>query len=73
MKKDRTTTTLMNILFDELELLVDGKSTPQQADAKAKIANTIISVKRVEIDMACFVADSRQQTSGSLPAVKLAP
>jgi hypothetical protein len=70
--KERTTSALMDILFDELDLLVAGKSTPQQAASKAKIANTILSVKRIEVDIARFVADSRMTGSATLESVKLA-
>lgn len=51
-KIDRTTDGLTNILFDELENLINGESTPQMARAKAHVAKTILSVKRLEIDIA---------------------
>lgn len=62
-KKERTTADLINVLFDELDALCKGTSTPQQAGAKAKIANSIISVKRLEADIARFVADARANGS----------
>ena len=51
-KVERTTDGLTNILFDEMENLINGESTPQMARAKAHVAKTILSVKRLEIDVA---------------------
>ena len=50
---------LVNLLFDELEDLNSGRSTPQQARAKASMANSIIAVSRLEMDYARFVASER--------------
>lgn len=57
--KTRDSRSLANMMFDELDALRDGKSTPQQARAKAAVANTIISVSRLEMDYARFVAEGR--------------
>ena len=62
---DRTSRGLANMMFDELESLKKGESTPQQARAKASIANTIISVSRLEMDYARFVSSER--SGGDLP------
>lgn len=56
---DRTSRGLANMMFEELEALKNGDSTPQQARAKAAVANTIISVSRLEMDYARFVASER--------------
>ena len=61
---ERTSRGLANMMFDELISLKEGNSTPQQARAKAAIANTIISVSRLEMDYARFVASER---SGEIP------
>ena len=63
-KVERTSTGLASLLFDELDALVAGKSTPQQARAKSSIATTIISIKRLEMDMARFVASERLEIGG---------
>ena len=55
----RTSKGLASAMFEELELLREGKSTPQQARAKASIANTICTVSRLEMDYARFVAAAR--------------
>lgn len=68
----RTSKGLIDAMFDELDDLKAGKSTPQNARAKASIANTICSVTRLEMDHARFVADSRKgETQKSLEAPTL--
>ena len=61
MKKEiqRDSKGLVKIMFDELEKLDNGESTPQQARSKSAVANTIIAIKRLEMDFARFVTDSR--------------
>ncbi len=56
---EKSTKGLQNVLFEELDLLRDGKSTPQNAKAKSTLVNTIVSTKKLEIDMARFVSDAR--------------
>ena len=58
-KITRTSSGLASAMFDELDALRSGKSTPQQARAKASIANSIIAVSSLEMDYARFVADER--------------
>lgn len=76
MNIERTSTGLASAMFDELDALTNGKSTPQQARAKAAIANTVVSISRLEMDYARFVSDSRSGVGGSclpsLPMGKLA-
>ena len=50
--RKRTSEYLKDILFDELEALVSGESTPADARAKANVANTICSIARLEMDFA---------------------
>ncbi len=64
---DRTSRGLANMMFEELDNLKTGSSTPQQARAKAAIANTILSVSRLEMDYARFVADGRSEDGNQLP------
>jgi hypothetical protein len=56
---ERTSKALIDALFDELDALKGGKSTPQQARAVSSIANTVCSVTRLEMDYARFVSDAR--------------
>ena len=69
---DRTSKGLSQVLFEELELLRDGKSTPQQARAKASLASTICNITRLEMDFARFVANTRTKSIGALDALPLA-
>lgn len=70
MKIERTSRGLAGMMFDELDALKEGQSTPQQARAKAAIANTICSISRLEMDYARFVASERADDS-SLPALPM--
>ncbi len=71
MNIERTSKGLSNTLFDELEKLKKGESTPQQSRSVAALANTICSVSRLEMDYARFVSmersDSASSGLGSLP------
>ncbi|RLA18265.1 MAG: hypothetical protein DRQ62_13915 [Gammaproteobacteria bacterium] len=58
-KIEKTSRGLATAMFEELELLRSGESTPQQARSKASIANTICTISRLEMDFARFVTDSR--------------
>lgn len=46
----RDTSTLRDILFDELEALRDGTSEPKRAAAVAKLSAQIIGTAKVELD-----------------------
>lgn len=58
---EKTSRGLASAMFEELELLRSGKSTPQQARAKASIANTVCAISRLEMDFARFVASTRAE------------
>ena len=62
---------LAQAMFEELDLLRGGKSTPQQARAKASIANTICTISRLEMDFARFVSSARAEAEGE--AMKALP
>jgi hypothetical protein len=75
-KHVRTSKGLVEALFDELDALKEGKSTPQNARAKASLANTICQVTRLEMEYARFVTDARaakDQVAGApaLPALEM--
>ena len=57
----RTSAGLSSAMFDELDALKSGDSTPQQARAKASIVNTIVSLSRLEMDYARFVTADRSE------------
>ena len=62
---ERTSRGIATAMFEELDLLREGKSTPQQARAKASIANTICSISRLEMDYARFVSGARSEDESS--------
>jgi len=58
-------------MFEELDLLRKGESTPQQARAKASIANTICTISRLEMDFARFVTSSRTDAKDDMKALPM--
>lgn len=73
-KIDRTSAGLAAAMFEELEALREGASTPQQARAKASVANTICQISRLEMEYARFVADERRKDEAlvALPMGRIA-
>ena len=51
---ERTSAGLCEALFEEFDLLRNGKSDPHRASAVAKLAVQIINTKKLEIDAAAF-------------------
>ena len=57
MKKiDRNTTGMKQALFEELDSLREGDSTPQKARAVSALIGGVIATTRIEMDYARFVA-----------------
>jgi len=71
MMVERTSAGLAGAMFEELEALRSGSSTPQQARAKASIANTICAISRLEMDYARFVAAERADSNDSLRSLPM--
>ncbi len=70
---DRTSKGLAAAMFEELDNLRTGKSTPQAARAKSAIANTICQVSRLEMEYARFVDSSREEKNiGGLQSLPMA-
>lgn len=55
-RKQHTTETLRNTLFEEMESLIDGETTEGRAHAVARLANAIIASSRLELDHAAPTA-----------------
>ena len=68
---DRTSRGLAQAMFEELELLRSGESTPQQARAKSSIANTICTISRLEMDFARFVTSARADDNETMKALPM--
>ena len=60
-KVNRTSDNLKELMWDELEALTAGTSTPQNARAKASLAGQICGITRLEIDFSRFVAEKRTE------------
>lgn len=69
--KKRSTRTLSTVLYDELDNLIEGKSTPQNANAKVKLVNSIVSVKRLEMDAARFISSSRRNVKEDIEEIEV--
>ena len=53
----RTTNTLRDTLFSQLDKLVAGEITAQQAKATTGLASQIINVSKLELEAARFIND----------------
>ncbi len=71
MKKiTRNTTGLKEALFEELDSLRKGDSTPQKARAVSSLIGGVIATTRIEMDYARFVAS--ESTNGKPKALSMA-
>lgn len=73
-KTERTTDGLRLALFEELDNLRIGKTTPQKASAMARLASTIVMASKLDIEYQRFVAacdDGPSTGSPRVPSLKL--
>jgi hypothetical protein len=54
----RTSLGIREMLFEELDALRNGKSSPQRANALAKISSQILSTVKTELEYASFLRSS---------------
>lgn len=66
----RTSDALKDMMWDELEALTKGDSTPQNARAKASLAGQICGITRLEMDFSRFVSEART-SSGQLGTIPM--
>lgn len=59
IKVVRSSKGLQDTLFDEIDRLRNGQTTPQSARTVASLATGIIQTARLEMDYARFVSDER--------------
>lgn len=64
-KVKRTTTGLREVLFDQIDGLISGKITPQQAKAVSGLASQLVSVTRLEMEASRFISDARMMDGNS--------
>lgn len=55
----RTSKGLQDTLFDEIDSLRDGTTTPQSARTVASLASGIVQTAKLEMDHGRFIADQR--------------
>lgn len=70
-KTERTSLGLRDTLFDELDALRDGSSTPQRAGAIAKLAVQIVNTVNLELDFQKYVANSPKSIPGGVSTTPL--
>jgi hypothetical protein len=70
---NRTSDNLKDMMWDELDALTSGDSTPQNARAKASLAGQICGITRLEMDFSRFVSDARANggSLGQIPMGKI--
>lgn len=61
----RSSLGLRNCLFDELDGLVEGTTSPAKANAVARVAAQIVSSARLDLDFAHKASKSKAQITGS--------
>jgi hypothetical protein len=61
MTSQRTTQTLRDMMFDQLDGLIEGKITCQQAKAASGLASQIISLSKLELEAARFISGSTEE------------
>jgi len=72
MKTERNSKGLKNVLFSQIDDLVSGKITPQQAKAVASLSSQVVSVAKLEMEAARFISDQRvENKTKQLKAVEL--
>ena len=59
IKVVRSSKGLQDTLFDEIDRLRNGKTTPQSARTVASLAGGIIQTARLEMDHARFISEAR--------------
>ena len=71
--KKRTSDALKDLMWDQMESLLAGKTTPQHARAASSLAGQICGITRLEMDFSRFVSDARAEGGmlGQIPMGKL--
>ena len=68
-EKKRTSDALKNLMWDQMESLIAGETTPQHARAASSLAGQICGISRLEMDFSRFVSDARTSNGllGQIP------
>jgi hypothetical protein len=70
-KTKRTTNGLREVLFEQIDGLVNGSITPQQAKAVSGLASQVVSVTRLEMEAARFISDERMDDNNTKKLVEV--
>lgn len=70
-KVERSSSGLRNALFDELDAIRNGSSTPSRAKAVATLAAQIVDVVKLEIEVAKHAADQKTSVEETMPKIPL--
>jgi len=62
---ERTSKGLRDVLFDELDALRHGKSSPTQSNAVAKLAGSVVETVKMEIEAQKFISSMSKVSSES--------
>ena len=65
----RTSDALKDLMWDQMEALLAGETTPQHARAMSSLAGQVCGITRLEMDFSRFVSDARADggTLGQIP------
>jgi hypothetical protein len=66
----RTSKGLQDTLFDEIDDMRNGRTTPQSARTVSSLAGAIIQTARLEIDYARFISESRGGERAATKAIE---
>ena len=70
IKTQQTTKGLRTALFDQLDGLRNGTTTPQEAKAVSSLASQIVSVTKLEMEAARFIGDANSQSTTNTKRIK---
>jgi len=70
-KTKRTTNGLREVLFEQIDGLISGSITPQQAKAVSGLASQVVSVTRLEMEAARFISDERMDDNNTKKLVEV--
>jgi len=67
----RTSAGLRDTLFDELDRVINGKSTPAQANAVARLADQIAATVQLELEVAKMQMRTPNKPAAAPPSLQL--
>ncbi len=65
----RTSKGLQDMLCDQMERVLDGRTTPQSARTMVALSNGVVQLVRLETEHSRFIAEPRASEIGGLKAI----